>query len=95
MVLFSSGSDCNLKVWDIGSRKCVKTFGPELNINKKLSNFHKDSITAMDVVFDADVSFTGGRDGTIFKTNLVDDERYQKIYSGDPKKMITCLKYDE
>jgi WD40 repeat protein len=66
-VCFSSGSDCTLKVWDIGSRKCVKSYGPELNIQKKFSTFHKDSILSMEIVSD-NIAYTAGRDGAIFET---------------------------
>jgi hypothetical protein len=52
-------------------RRCIHTIGPELNAqSRKTSNFHKDSITAMEVNFDLEILITGGRDGSIFKTNL-------------------------
>lgn len=35
-------------------------------MSKKNSDYHKDSITTFDVLFDSDLAFTGGRDGTIF-----------------------------
>ena len=103
-VLFSSGADCVVKVWDLGTRRCVQTIGPELNaIQRKQSIFHKDSITSMEVNFEQDFMFTGGRDGSIFRTDLssdvqADDESQQQIFSkvhqGDSKFMITCMQYD-
>jgi hypothetical protein len=43
-------------------RRCIHTIGPELNAqSRKTSNFHKDSITAMEVNFDSEILITGGR----------------------------------
>lgn len=62
----------------------------------------------MEMNFDNELLFTGGRDGTIFRSTLSDAEQlspsggepdaqqiYEKIYNFDNKKqMITALKYD-
>jgi hypothetical protein len=48
----------------------------------------------MEVSFDLDLAFTGGKDGSIFKNHLI-DSNYSKIYQGDAKMMITCMKYDD
>lgn len=48
----------------------------------------------MDVYFDSDFAFTGSRDGSIIKSHIVDQE-YSKVFTSDPKQMITCLKYDD
>ena len=74
MVCLSTGSDCTLKVWDIGTRKCIKSFGSESLMQKKFSTYHKDSINALEVGFDSDIVFTGGRDGSIFKTDLIENQ---------------------
>jgi WD40 repeat protein len=95
-VLLSSGQDCVVKVWDLGTRRCIQTIGPELTANQRsASNFHRTSITAMNMNFDDELLFTGGRDGSIFSTNLSGDvdlsEQYSKILEGDNKNMITSL----
>ena len=51
MVCLSSGSDCTFKVWDLSTRKCVKSHGAEVGVQRKFSTFHRDTITAMDVSF--------------------------------------------
>ncbi|CDW87994.1 UNKNOWN [Stylonychia lemnae] len=94
MVCLSAGSDATFKVWDMSMRKCVKTHGGEQGIQKKYSSFHRDTITTQDVDFESDLAFTGGRDGSIFMNRIV-HHKYQKIYQGDAKQMITCLKYDD
>lgn len=49
----------------------------------------------MNMNFDDELLFTGGRDGSIFRTNLSGDadlsEQYYKILDGDNKNMITSL----
>lgn len=73
-VLLSAGQDCTVKVWDLGSRRCMQTIGPELNSQlRKQSTFHRDSISSMEALFDSDLLYTGGRDGSIFCTNLAAD----------------------
>lgn len=78
MVCLSAGTDCTFKVWDIGSRRCILTHGGETPL-KKLSSFHKDTITAMDVSFEQDTAYTGGRDGSIFKSSLI-EHKFSKIH---------------
>jgi len=93
MVCLSAGSDCTFKVWDLSTRRCFLTHGGETPI-KKLSNYHKDTITCMDVSFDQDLAFTGGRDGTIFKSSVI-DHKFNKIFSIDTKEMINCISVDQ
>jgi WD40 repeat protein len=72
MVCLSSGSDCTFKVWDLGTRMCIKTYGGDQpGVSRKHSNYHKDTINSMDVIFDQDIAFTGGRDGSIFQTKII------------------------
>lgn len=66
MVCLSAGSDSNFKMWDLSTRKCIKSYGTEEGLSKKNSDYHKDTITTFDVLFDSDIAITGGRDGTIF-----------------------------
>lgn len=47
----------------------------------------------MDVNFDKDLAYTGGRDGSIFQSSLIENNT-TKIYQHDQKQMITCLKLD-
>jgi len=65
LVCLSAGSDCTFRVWELSHRRCILTHGSESTI-KKFSTYHKDSITCMDVNFDTDIAYTGGRDGSIF-----------------------------
>ena len=43
-------------------------------MQKKFSTYHKDSINALEVGFYSDIVFTGGRDGSIFKTDLIENQ---------------------
>lgn len=87
MVCFSSGSDCTLKIWDLSMRRCIKTYGSENEyISRKFSNYHKDSITSLYVSFAKDLAFTGGREGSIFINEIVDNQEYMNIYQGDMSK---------
>ena len=55
----------------------------------------------MEVNFENNLLFTGGKDGTIFRTNLERDApsqeitAYEKIYESGSKSIITCLSYDQ
>lgn len=40
------------------------------------------------------MAITGGRDGSIFKSHIVQN-KYNKLYQGESKLMITSVKYDE
>jgi WD40 repeat protein len=76
-ILLSAGQDCVVKMWDLGMRRCVQTIGPDhlsSHLRKTQSTFHRDSITAMDMNFDNELLFTGGRDGSIFRTTLSEVE---------------------
>ncbi len=59
-------------MWDLGMRRCFETIGPEhQNMNaRKNSTFHRDSITSMEMNFENELLFTGGRDGSIFRSAL-------------------------
>ena len=95
-LLVSTGQDGTVKLWDLGLRRCVQTIGPELTGQaRKTSSFHKDSITCLDVNFEEDLFFTGGRDGSIFMSSsgTAKSAPYQLMYQSN--RMITCLKYDE
>jgi len=52
----------------------------------------------MDINFEEELMFTGGRDGAMFMTKLGEnysDTPYQKIFQTESiKQQITCLKYD-
>lgn len=94
MVCLSAGSDCTFKVWDLSTRRCIMTHGGEHGGIKKLSSYHRDTITTMDLSFDQDIAFTGDRDGSIFRSSII-DHKFSKIYQVDnPKQMVTCLKFD-
>ena len=70
-ILFSTGQDGTVKLWDLGMRRCFRTIGPELSaMQRKGSPFHRDTITTMDINFEEKLLFTGGRDGSLFLTYL-------------------------
>ena len=94
MVCISTGSDCTLKMWDIRNRLCIKTTEGERGIQRKFSSYHRETITSLDVNFEEDLAFTGGRDGAIFRNTLISSD-YQKMFQNEQKLIITCLKYDE
>jgi WD40 repeat protein len=89
---FTAGSDCMLKLWHLSSGKCIETVGD--CINKKVSSFHRDSITALDFSGDQDIIYSGGRDGCIFRTDAI-NSTFEKIYQSPDKKMITCIALDQ
>jgi len=95
-LLVTTGQDGTVKLWDLGLRRCVQTIGPELTGQaRKTSSFHQDSITCLDVNFEEDLFFTGGRDGSIFMSSsgTTKTAPYQRMYQSS--QMITCLKYDD
>jgi hypothetical protein len=52
-------------------------------------DFHKDSISAIELNLDEELMFTGGRDGSIFFTKLGDSSEtipYMKVYETEPSK---------
>jgi WD repeat-containing protein 48 len=89
----SAGSDGTLRLWDIGSRKCINVYG---NQRKKRNTivYHTDSIWTIDVTSKFDYAYTGGRDGNIFKIDLLNEE-VSVISNGSDKHPIISLKYDE
>jgi len=41
-----------------------------------------------------DVAYTGGRDGSVFQTQLLEENgEYVKVHQGS--EMVTCVKYDD
>jgi WD40 repeat protein len=93
MVCLSAGTDCTFKVWDIASRRCILTHGGETPL-RKLSSFHKDTITAMDVSFEDDIAYTCSKDGHLFKSSLIEQHKFSRIHQLDPKLMINTLAVD-
>lgn len=69
--------------------------GPSSNsLQSRSVRYHKDAILSMDVLFESDVAFTGGRDGSIYSNRIV-KTHYEKIYQEPSKDIITSLKFDE
>lgn len=81
-----------LKLWDLRQRKCIREFS---NGEDELDEdyFHVDSIWAIQPNASFDSCFTGGRDGKIYHTNLVNDQ-HTLVYD-DKTNPITSLTYDE
>lgn len=77
-LLISAGQDGLVKIWDLGMRRCIQTIGDNgLNFGRGLgpsssqqTDFHRDTISAIDINFDEELMFTGGRDGAMFMTKL-------------------------
>lgn len=93
MLCLSTGSDGTLRLWDIGQRKCISVYG---NARKKKASvdYHTDSIWSLDVNSKFDQVFTAGKDGNIFKVDLL-KETTQLVSKGSDEFPIFSLKYDE
>lgn len=93
MLCISTGSDHTLRLWDVGQRKCLKVIGEDRR-SKHQYNFHKDSIWTFEISNDFTHIYTGGKDGHIFRVNIV-ESTIDQIYSGDKAFPIISLKLDE
>mmetsp|Transcript_11822 Transcript_11822/g.19982 ORF Transcript_11822/g.19982 Transcript_11822/m.19982 type:complete len:893 (-) Transcript_11822:38-2716(-) len=94
-LLLSGGSDCKLRLWDLRMRKCIRDYGGtdgDFPV-AEWGNYHSDSIWTVNPTSSFESCFTGGRDGSIFHTDLVGDEA-TLLYNGR-KNPITSLAFDE
>jgi len=57
--LLSGSSDNAIKLWDLGTRRCIQTFA-----------VHTDSVWALDVDPSGNVVYSGGKDGCVYSTQL-------------------------
>lgn len=90
----TGGSDCQLKLWDLRQRKCIRDYGGnEGEMPMDYGMFHNDSIWAIEPTKTFDTCYTGGRDGQIFHTDLAGDQ-HTLLYAGN-KKPINSLCLDE
>lgn len=48
----------------------------------------------MDVLFESDLAFTGGRDGSIYSNRIVKPQ-FERVFEEPRKQLITSLKFDE
>lgn len=94
----TGGSDGRLKLWDLRQRRCISDYGgaeddDEFGATTKPS-FHTDSIWNIEPSSTFDTCFTGGRDGSIYHTDLAGDDQYTLLYKGGKRSPINCLSYD-
>jgi len=61
--LVSGSSDCSIKLWDLRQKKCIKNF-----------YCHKDSIWTLWVDDSFENIYSGGKDKTVYKTNISNEE---------------------
>ena len=81
MLCLSASSDSTLRLWDIAHQKCIKTYQ---HVHKKRSvEYHSDSIWALDASSRCDNVYTGGKDGNIFKIDILND-KIELISKGTP-----------
>jgi len=106
-LLYTGGSDGTVRLWDIGTRSVVQTYGQEKNkrggrgseIDDFLDDmqFHTDSITTLlpsclgGKVANGSAMLTAGRDGSICEVDFLTRE-YNRVYSQD--KPITSVALD-
>ena len=57
--MISASSDCSIKVWDVGERRCIKTY-----------SIHEDSVWTLAIDQTFTRLFSAGRDGNVFLTDL-------------------------
>ena len=94
-VALSASCDGTVRLWDMNMRKCLYVFGDDHHQNfQQGQNFHKDSIWAMEVDQKFRHCFTGGKDGKIFKIDIL-GETISQVYNGDKNNPIISLKYDD
>ena len=91
----TGGSDCQLKLWDLRQRKCIRDYGGNEGEMPaaEFGMFHNDSIWAIEPTRTFDTCYTGGRDGQIIHTDLAGDQ-HTLLYAGN-KTPINCLCLDE
>jgi WD40 repeat protein len=70
----TGGSDQKLKLWDLRQKRCIRDYGGDDEDDDALSGpFHTDSIWCVERTSTFEACFTGGRDGSIFHTDLAGD----------------------
>ena len=70
----TGGSDSKMKLWDLRQRKCIRDYGgSDDDLMAELGLFHSDSIWSIEPNSTFESCYSGGRDGQIFHTDLVQD----------------------
>ena len=80
MICYSIGADNSLRVWDISTKKCIKVYKNDHKHDQ--TYFHKDSIWCMDISQNFKYVYTGGKDGSIFEIDIL-NEKSTLIKKGD------------
>ena len=71
--MVTASSDWSIKLWDIGERRCIKTY-----------YIHRDSVWSLAVDHTFTQLFSGGRDGSVFVTDLSSAESSLLIDREEP-----------
>lgn len=75
VLCLTGGADCKLKLWDLRQKRCIRDYGsPDDD-----SSFHSNSIWSICPTSTFEACFTGGKDGSIYYTDLVGDE-HNKLF---------------
>lgn len=90
----TGGSDSKMKLWDLRQRKCIRDYGGEEDdIMIELGLFHTDSIWTIEPNSTFEQCYSGGRDGQIFHTDLVQDQ-HTLLYNNN-KNPVSSMTFDE
>lgn len=86
----SGGSDSKLKLWDLRQKRCIGDYKSDDEFDKE---FHTNSIWSICPTASFEACFTGGKDGSIYHTDLVGDT-HTKLYQSN-KNPIHSMCLDE
>jgi WD40 repeat protein len=91
----TGGSDCKMKLWDLRQRKCIRDYGGNDDDLPMVDwgLFHSDSIWSIEPNSTFEQCFSGGRDGQIYHTDLVQDQ-HTLMYDNN-KNPISSMTLDE
>lgn len=77
VLCLTGGSDNKLKLWDLRQKRCIRDYGGQDNYEQ--GSYHTNSIWSICPTSTFEACFTGGKDGSIFHTDLVGDE-HTKVF---------------
>lgn len=102
-LLYTGGSDGTVRIWDIGQRSVVQTYGQSKHLGRQADGiievpYHTDSVTTLIPNCSQSTSsqigyqmFSASRDGSICELDILSKEHVPLFAQRDP---ITCLAED-